>query len=115
MMLPAPIGQFFTTEATVHHVDEDSPARDEYGNVVPSATTSTTRCYMAQQSRLELGLDNVEKERWAAYFPGDLLLDANDRVSVAGGDYEVIGQPWPVVHPATGDVDHLEATLERRR
>lgn len=114
-MLPSPIVQFFTTDATVHHVDENSPARDEYGNVVSSATTSATRCYMAQQSRTEVGLDSIERERWATYFPGDVLLDANDRVVVAGAEYEVIGQPWPVVHPATGDVDHLEATLERRR
>jgi hypothetical protein len=113
--MPSPIEQFFGSEATVHHVDEDSPARDEYGNIVPSATTSTTRCYMAQQSRTEIGLDNIEKERWAAYFPAGIALDANDRVAVDGNEYEVIGQPWPVMHPATGLVDHLEATLERRR
>lgn len=111
----SPIEQFFHTPATVHHVEQDSPARDEYGNIVTSATTSTTRCYMAQQSRTEVGLDNIERERWATYFPADTALDANDRVVVEAGEYEVIGQPWPVVHPATGFVDHLEATLERRR
>jgi hypothetical protein len=114
-MLPAPITQFFTTEATIAHVDDDSPARDEYGNVVPGATTSTVRCYMAQQSRTEIGLDNIERERWAVYFPGGTALDANDRVAVGANEYEVVGEPWPVVHPLTGDVDHLEATLERRR
>lgn len=109
------VASFFHTEATIHHVDETDDARDEYGNVVPSESTDTTLCYMAQQSRTEVGLDSVERERWAAYFPPDVSLDANDTVTVGDADYQVIGMPWPVVHPLTGAVDHLEATLERRR
>lgn len=112
-MLPSPIDQFFHLDATVHHVEQDGPARDEYGNIVPSATTSVVRCYMSQQSRTEVGLDSIERDRWAAYFPGDTALDANDRVVIGPDEYEVIGQPWPVMHPATGDIDHVEATLER--
>lgn len=112
--MPSPITAFFKTDCTIRHVDE-SAARDEYGNVITAATTTTTRCYMAQQSRTEVGLDNIERERWAAYFPAGTTLDANDSVTVDGADYQVIGQPWPVLNPVTDEVDHVEATLERRR
>lgn len=107
---------FAQETVTVAHVDEDSPARDEYGNVVAGATTTQTTCYRWQQSRGEIGLDNIERERWAViFFDPALQIDANDYVTFADGDYQVIGMPWRAEHPLTGEVDHIEATIERRR
>lgn len=113
--MASPTDSLLVTACVIHHVENDATARDEYGNITTDATTTTSRCYLAQQSRTENNLDNIERERWAGYFPATDLIDANDAVTVGGDEYQVVGQPWAVVDPVTGTVDHLEATLELRR
>lgn len=112
--MPSPIEQFYKLSATIAHV-EPGTERDDYGNVVTVTTETEVRCYLAQNSRTELGLDNIERDRWALTVPAGTALDANDVVRIGPAEYQVLGDPWPVVHPATGDVDHIEATLERHR
>lgn len=109
----SPIEQFFHQTATIHHTDAGVD-RDPYGNVLEDTTTTTSPCYLAQNSRTELGLADVERDRWSLALPAGVELDANDAVTIDGKTYQVLGTPWPVVHPATGHVDHIEATVERR-
>lgn len=112
------VGNLIQIPCIVHHVDRDG-ATDDYGNPTVTSTPSDERCYFAQQTRGEPGSDlliNPEAERWVIYLEGDVTLDATDRVEVFGEIYEVIGPPWPVRDPLFPDrVDHLEASLERRR
>jgi hypothetical protein len=102
---------------TIHHVGRDGGA-DEYGNPTTTETSTPARCWLAQQVRTEPVADNVnlESERWSVYFEADVVVDANDRVEVFGEIYEVLGPPWDVRDPLFTDrVDHIEATVARRR
>jgi len=98
----------------ITHVEADGPP-DEYGDPTETETQTATRCYLAQRSRSEIGLTPVEVDRWVIYLPAGTHVDANDAVAVMGGVFQVIGEPWPVWHPLTLRVNHVEATLERRR
>jgi hypothetical protein len=98
----------------ITHVEADGPP-DEYGDPTETSTTTPTRCYLAQRSRTEMGLTPVEVDRWSLYLPAGTKIDGNDTVGVMGGVFQVIGEPWPVIHPLTLRVNHIEATLERRR
>jgi hypothetical protein len=109
------ITQLMTVPCVIHHTVASS--RDEYGNETTTETTTTARCWLAQSTRSEPGVDNIllEAERWAIYLPGDVVIDADDRVEVGADTFEVIGPPWSVIDPLTQWVDHLEVTVERRR
>lgn len=103
-----------TMRCVISHVSRDPDAVDEYGNPVDATPTqTTTRCYLAQSMRAEVGLAPVEKDRWMLYLPPDTDIDADDSVACNGRDYQVIGDPWVVISPVTGASSHIEATLER--
>jgi hypothetical protein len=109
------ITALMTVPCVIHHTVASS--RDEYGNETTTETTSDERCWLAQSTRSEPGVDNVllEAERWVIYLPGEVVVDANDRIEIGADVFEVIGPPWTVIEPLTGWVDHIEATAERRR
>jgi hypothetical protein len=111
----SPSTQLMTMSCVVTHVERDAEAVDEYGNPLDAEEpeTTTTRCYLAQSMRAEVGLAPVEKDRWTLYLPADVEIDADDSVACNGRDYQVIGDPWVVISPVTGASDHIEATLER--
>lgn len=107
-----PITQAFRVPCEIRHGDP-GPV-DDYGDHPPATVTTTAeRCYLTQHSRGETG--PVERERWGLFLRPDVAIDANDIVEVEGGEYQVIGNPWVVIDPATRRRTHIEATLERRR
>lgn len=105
---------FLRIPCTIVHVEDTGPD-DEYGNATTTTTTTDTRCYLAQQIRREVGLTPVEVDRWLLYLPPGTQIDANDAVVIGPNTWQVIGDPWPVWHPVTLRVNHIEATVERRR
>jgi hypothetical protein len=105
------IHQLIRMDCVIHH--SDPGATDEYGDhPVSVVTDSNERCYLVQSARGET--DEVEHERWLMYFLPGTLIDANDSVTVAGMDVQVLGNPWMVVDPVTGYETHIEATVQRR-
>jgi hypothetical protein len=97
----------------IDHV-ESAGEPDEYGNPTNVVTTASwSRCYLAQNSRTELGDGVIDRDRWALGLPPGVLVDSNDTVTVDGVAYEVRGDPWKVIEPVTGRVSHIEATLQR--
>lgn len=87
---------------------------DDYGNPVEATTTATAACFIHQTRRFEEQVDaSTADETWTGYFPADVDLTADDRVTVDGHTYELTGPPWPAFNPRDGAVAFVEATLRR--
>lgn len=82
---------------------------DRYGNLTTIETTSVVACHLQQSQRSESGA--VQQARWNLWVPADTVVGAADRVTVDSIEYELDGPPWQAVHPRTGEVSHIEATL----
>lgn len=82
---------------------------DRYGNLTTIETTSVVACHLQQSQRSESGA--VQQARWNLWVPADTELAGADGVTVDGVAYELDGPPWLAVHPRTGEVSHIEATL----
>jgi hypothetical protein len=111
-----PVDTLLTQSCVVDH--REPGAADDYGDhPLAVVASSTYPCWFAQTTRRENpeGTAAVERERWALYLPADAVIDANDAVWVGDDEFEVHGEPWPVIDPVTTAVSHIETTLERRR
>lgn len=96
---------------------------DEYGDPIETTSTVTARCELQQVSRLEQLESGVQSEDWALFLaptgtddeeePVTIDLEGSDRLTVDGETYEVVGPPWPVRHPITGEVSHIEARVRQ--
>lgn len=105
-----PIHGLMVIPADVHHSDPGTV--DEYGDhPVAAVTTTTEMCWLWQTTRGET--DEIEHERWSIAFKPTVALDANDSVTVQGGQFQVHGNPWLATDPLTGWHTHIEATLRR--
>lgn len=105
--------RLMTIPCTLHHSTAGGPP-DEYGDPTNVVTTTRSKCFLTQSSRREedAGLP-VEIERWLAYFPPDVTLDADDAVEAEGQTFQVLGAPWRAWHPIFRRHTHIEASLRR--
>lgn len=88
---------------------------DEYGDATRTETTITTACHLQQDQSSEGAADAVEESRWHVYLPGDVVLGGVDHLVIGGEAYALTGDPWPVIRPSTGRVDHVECVARRVR
>lgn len=82
---------------------------DRYGNPTTGEATTIIACHLQQSQRSESGA--VQAARWNLWLPASTVVGAADGVTVDGVAYELDGPPWLAVHPRTGEVSHIEATL----
>jgi hypothetical protein len=105
------LDRLLTIPATV--VTRTPSGTDDYGTVIYTDTTTATTCWLDQTLRRERTEDEVDVERYRAYFRAGVALASRSKVTAVGLTYEVDGPPWEVIDPRTGAVDHIEATLIR--
>jgi len=85
---------------------------DDYGSEVAEETSVVTVGELQQQGRTEReGV--ISATSWLLILPPDVELDTNDVVVVDNFRFEISGNPWLVRNPLTGELHHIEATLER--
>jgi hypothetical protein len=92
-----------------------SGAVDEYGNPTDVETSRTTRCHIEQDQSFESDAGSLEQTVWRVWLPADAVLDGVDSLQISGQRYNLTGDPWPVIRPTTGLVDHLELRAKRTR
>jgi hypothetical protein len=90
-------------------------AVDEYGDATRTEASVDTICHLQQDQATEGANSAVEETRWRIYLPGDAVLGGIDHLEIAGESYALTGDPWPVIRPTTGLVDHLELQARRVR
>ena len=86
---------------------------DELGNETPATETPETVGEL-QQLRSEETNGDVTVTDWRLFLPAGTGLDTGDAVTLEDGrTFEVVGDPWPVRDPRTGEDSHVEAVLRR--
>ena len=94
-------------------VQHNETALDEYGNTIPSGTTTTdVSGYLEQRQSKETLLNrDTTVTTWIAYLPAGTPVTSLDRVLFAEQVFQVTGEPWLVFNPRTRAVDHIECEL----
>jgi hypothetical protein len=87
---------------------------DDYGMDIPTVSEVETVCELQQQRRDERS-DNgeVSYDTWNIFLLAGEEIETGDSVEVGGEVFELIGDPWPVYNPRTGEISHIEATARR--
>lgn len=85
---------------------------DEYGDATRTSSTASTTCHLQQDQSSEQG-GVIEQSRWRVYLPASVSLSGADHLVINGDSYNLTGDPWPVIRPTTGKVDHVECLAER--
>ena len=89
-----------------------STTTDDYGNQVPSFTTSTTRCAL-QQRRTGENEAELSDSAWVAFLPAGTVIDTDDSLEVDGDVFQVDGEAYRVHDELTGREHHVEVKLRR--
>lgn len=102
------------TPCTITPRTETNPDADG-GATKIDGTPFASRVFRERQTRAEVGdgATNVSVEQWVAHFPATDDLQDLYGVTIAGRDYEVIGEPGPAENPFGGTVDFQTATIQR--
>lgn len=101
-----------TTDVTIiprSRADSD----DDFSDPSPTEGTEVeTRGALQQRSRTEPnGQGELSDTDWLLILLPGVTIDRTDIVRIEGRDYEVIGDAWPVVDHRSGQVHHLEVSL----
>lgn len=87
-------------------------SKSRYGNPTRDSIDVQTVCELQQRTRDEIGEQSeVSTSDWMAFFLPTEVVGREDRLIVDGETYEMVGGPWPVTHPPTGRVSHIEASV----
>lgn len=96
--------------ATISGRSQTGPP-DEYNMPTWVATSSTASCYLEQTERREVTVGReTQLATHLVIFPSGTVLDGSDLVTIDGTTYEVLGPPWSVDQPGSGE-HHIEANL----
>jgi hypothetical protein len=95
----------------------DSGEVNDYGDPVPTDAEVNTTCELQKQLRRAseepAGHGEFSDTLWELFLPAGTEIGTGDVVTVDGLAYEMVGAPWPVRHPRTGQETHVEATVRR--
>ena len=105
--------RLLTTPCTIVTVSDGTA--DVYGDATEDTETTSTYCHYRQLRSDEPEGAAVEQSQWRVYLPADTSLTGADRILIGSDSYTLTGDPYPVIRPTTGLVDHVEATVERTR
>lgn len=104
--------RLLTTPCTI--VTKTAGSLDEYGDATITEASVTTRCHLEQDQSFEQA-GAVEETVWRVWLPPSAVLDGVDSLVIGGARYNLTGDPWPVIKPTSGTVDHLELHAKRTR
>ncbi len=112
-----PIAQLLNTPCTIIR-RSPSGDEDDYGNEEQKPEDVETVCEVQKQVRRASEEPGDQGELsdtlWTGFFPAGTELRTGDAVRVdALGEFEMVGDPWPVWNPRTKAVSHIEASLRR--
>ena len=103
------------TPATITTVSLSGPP-DAHGVAGEVVTQRSVRCWLHQTQRSEQTAPVGEQaETWSLYLPVGTVVSGEDRITVGSDVFELTGPPWPVLHPTSQKVTHVEATVKRVR
>ena len=107
-----PISDLLTRSCSILR-RKPSGETDEYGDEVVAVTVESTVCEVQQRQRDEPATEgDLSDTGWLGVSPAGTELRTADAIEVNGiGTLELIGDPWPVRDPETGETSHIEATL----
>jgi hypothetical protein len=93
----------------------ESGDTDELGNDIADVNEVVTVCEVQQRRRDEPDAHGeVSDTLWDGFFLAGTELTTADAVRPEGlGEFELVGDPWPVRDPLTQQESHVEATLRR--
>lgn len=87
---------------------------DAYGDEIADETIVSTVCELQQRQRSETSdPGELAASTWLLILPAGTDVRAGDTVTVAGDDYELIGEPWEARNPRTAATSHIECTVRR--
>lgn len=105
------IERLLTRPCTIRRTSPGATTND-YGDTIAEIVEVTTRCALQQRQRTENEAE-LSDTGWILFLPAGTQLDTNDVVVIDGDEYEVTGDPWPVMNELTNAEDHVEASLRR--
>lgn len=95
----------------------DSGEVNDYGDPVLTETTTETVCELQKQVRRAseepAAAGELSDTLWDLFLPAGTTVGTGDVVTVDGATYEMVGAPWAVRHPRTGEETHVEAGVRR--
>lgn len=107
------LSELLTTPITIT-TRTPSGEKDGYGNAVDAETTIEVLGELQQRQRGEDAESiDIADSRWLLVLPASTVISADSAITVAGRDYEVDGEPWPVHDPIDQTTSHIEATVRR--
>ncbi len=106
--------RLLTTDVTIiprSRADDD----DDFSDPTPTEGAEVeTRGALQQRSRREPdGQGELSDTDWLLILLPDVAIDTTDLVRIDGREYEVVGDAWPVTDHRSGEVHHLEVSLNR--
>lgn len=89
---------------------------DELGNEIPTEALVVSEWELQQRRRDEPeGEGELSATEWIAFFQSSAELSTGDAVidHDTGRQFELVGEPWPVRNPRTGEASHVEVSVRR--
>jgi len=99
---------------TIVRRSQAEDADDFSGPTEDDPPTVETVCALQQRARTEPdGQGELSDTDWLLILKADEAIDTTDAVEIDGREFEVVGDPWPVVDHEFDTVSHLEVSLKR--
>ena len=86
-------------------LDPDAELVDEVAGI--------TSCELQQAAATDAHDGRLQQTGWRVFLPAGVDLTGWDALRIDGDLLELVGDPWPVRHPRTGVVSHVEAEVRR--
>jgi hypothetical protein len=100
--------------ATLNLVYGAELSEDDHGNPVYATAFVDLPCHLAKQASTDEGEDgNLQAVTFKLFLKEDAPLTGWDSVTVDECEYQVIGHPYRVHNPRTGNYHHVEADIRR--
>lgn len=108
------ISNLLTRPATLHRTTTGGTV-DEYGNAVEVTEDVAVLCELQQRRRDEPDAQGeLSVTDWVLFLPAGTEVSTADTVTVEPiGDFEIVGDSWPVRNPRTQQDSHVEASVKR--
>ena len=92
-------------------------AQDAYGNPTPVTTTAGPfrgHAWLVGANERTVDQD-LQVQEWRVVLEAAAagLVDGGDRLTFSGHTWEVIGPPWPLTNPRTGESSHVQLAARR--
>ena len=99
----------------VLHRPTGTVTEDAYGNSTATRVDVATVGELQQRRRDEPeGQGETSESDWVLFLPAGTEVTTADTVTVDPlGDFEFVGQPWPVRNPRTQQESHLECSVKK--